>query len=245
VRALVLAAGWGTRLGALGAAHPKALLPIGARTPLDFAVDALERLADLAAIDVVTHETARARFEAWAARRSGRCALRVLGNETHLPQQRRGAVGDLEHYLARERPGEPLLVLGGDMVFDFALQPLAARAPREAVIAVYDVGRTALVSRYASVVLDGSSRVVRFVEKDPKPTTTLAAPALYGLPADALGEVGAYLRSGGHPDNLGFFVEWLVQRRTVRGALLEGRWIDIGSTDEYERAQREFGGAGR
>ena len=75
----------------------------------------------------------------------------------------------------------------------------------------------------------------------PEPRTTLAAPAMYRLPADALGEVEDYLSAGGGSDNLGHLVAWWVERRPVRAVRLEGRWIDIGTPEEYERAQREFG----
>jgi glucose-1-phosphate thymidylyltransferase len=243
MRALVLAAGWGTRLGPAFAGRPKPLLPVGDRTPLDFAVDALDAVADVAAIDVVTHEAFLPEFERWAAARRSRATLHVSSNGTRTPEERLGAVGDLGRHLARSRPREALLVLGGDMVFDFDLTPLAALAEREVAIVVYDVGSPEQVCRYASVAFDGEGRVVRFVEKDPRPSTTLAAPAIYGVPEAALAEVDTYLRGGGHPDNLGFLMQWWVARRPVRAVRAHGRWIDIGSADEYARAQRELGGA--
>jgi NDP-sugar pyrophosphorylase family protein len=109
---------------------------------------------------------------------------------------------------------------------------------------LYDVGSAERVSRLASVELDAEDRVVSFVEKDPSPRTTLACVALYGLPADALGDVAAYLEAGGAPDNLGHFVEWLHRRRAVRGLRLEGRWVDVGTPEEYARARRLFGAQG-
>jgi NDP-sugar pyrophosphorylase family protein len=112
-------------------------------------------------------------------------------------------------------------------------------------VALVDVGSAERVSRLASVELDAEDRIVRFVEKDPAPRTTLACVALYGLPAESLGDVGAYLAAGGAPDNLGYFVEWLHRRRVVRGLRLEGRWVDIGTPGEYARARRLFEGEPR
>ena len=84
--------------------------------------------------------------------------------------------------------------------------------------------------------------LLRLVEKDPSPSTTLAVIAIYGLPARLLGEVALYLEAGGRSDNLGYLAEWLVKRHPVRGIQLGGRWIDVGSPDDYDRARREFGG---
>jgi NDP-sugar pyrophosphorylase family protein len=67
-------------------------------------------------------------------------------------------------------------------------------------------------------------------------------PAIYGLPARLQGEVARYLDAGNRSDNLGYLAEWLVQRHPVRGVRLDGRWIDVGSPEEYDRARREFGG---
>jgi len=135
-----------------------------------------------------------------------------------------------------------VLVLAADNVFDFSLAALAERARREPTVVLVDVGSAERVTRLASVELDADDRIVGFVEKDPAPRTTLACVALYGLPADALGDVGAYLEAGGMPDNLGYFVEWLHRRRLVRGLRLEGRWADIGTPAEYARAQQLFAG---
>jgi NDP-sugar pyrophosphorylase family protein len=64
--------------------------------------------------------------------------------------------------------------------------------------------------------------------------------ALYGLPHSALGELDRYVADGGAQDNLGFFVEWLHRRRTVRGLRLAGRFVDIGTPEDYARAQALF-----
>jgi glucose-1-phosphate thymidylyltransferase len=243
LRALVLAAGWGTRLGALAAGGPKALLPIGRRRAIDFVVDAVEALPSVTRIDVVTNQAFEGMLAAWASRRPPGTPLRVLGDGAREARERRGAIGNLAHYLEAERPRDPLLVLASDNVFDFSLAPLARRAIECPVVALYDVGSRDAVSRLASVELAPDGTVTHFVEKDPAPRTTLACVALYGLPADALPEVGAYLETGGRPDNLGYFVEWLHRRRPVQGVVMEGRWVDVGSAPDYHRARRLFGGA--
>ena len=241
MRALVLAAGWATRLGALTVNRPKHLLPVGETTPLDVVVDRLDAIARVESIDVITHDAFLAVFERWAAGRLSRARLRIWSNGTSRIEERRGAVGDLQYYLERSDCDTDLLVLGGDQLFDDSLETLAETSTREPALAIYDVGATERVSRLASVELDAKGCVHRMVEKDPHPSTTLAVPAIYGLPARLLGEVGRYLETENRPDNLGFLAEWLVEHHRVRGVPLGGRWIDVGSPDEYDRARREFG----
>lgn len=241
MRGLVLAAGWGRRLGAVAAGRPKALLPVAGRTPADFVVEALEGLPDLEGIDLLTHEAFRPAFERWSRSRAPGVPLRVWSNGTRTPAEQRGAVRDLALLLELAQPAGPLLVLGADMVFDADLGPLAREARAGPALAVHDVGSPERVRLLASVALDAAGRVVRFVEKDPEPATTLAAPALYGLPDAGAGEVQRYLEEGGAPDNLGHWIAWLVARRPVRGVRLAGRWIDVGTPEEYARARDWFG----
>jgi glucose-1-phosphate thymidylyltransferase len=243
VRALLLAAGFGTRLGPLGEAQPKALLDVGGRPAIECCAGAVEALPEVAALDVVTNARFHAQMVGWAdarARRGGCKPVRVWNDGARTPGERRGAMGDVAFWLARARPAVPVLLLAADNVFDFPLAPLADHARREPTVVVYDVGSLERVSRLASVELDPQGRVVRFVEKDPAPTTTLACVALYGLPTDALGEVERYLDAGGVPDNLGYFVEWLHRRRPVRGLELAGRWVDVGTPDDVARARALF-----
>lgn len=240
MRAVLLAAGFGTRLGVLGTERPKALLEVAGRPAIEACAAAVEALAEVDAVDVVTNERFYPAFEAWRSARVCTKRVRLWNDGARVPHARRGAIGDLAWWLERARPDAPVLVLGADNVFDFSLAPLAARAQREPTVVLYDVGSAERVSRLASVELDGEDRIVRFVEKDPAPRTTLACVALYGLPAASLGEVGAYLAQGGAPDNLGYFVEWLHRRRVVRGLRLAGRWVDIGTPEDYARARRLF-----
>lgn len=247
MRALILAAGWASRMGALARDRPKALLPVGGRTPLDFVADAASAVPGLAAVDVLAHERARPAIEAWAgarrARRPDAPPLAVHGNGVARPADRRGAVADLARHLAHAAPEDDLLVLAGDLVFDFGLAPLADAARRAPAVVVYDVGDPARASRYASVELAPDGRVRRLVEKDPAPRTALAATALYGLPRAAREDPARYLAAGGAPDNLGFLAEWWVARGRLYGVPASGRWIDVGTPDEYARARREFAGA--
>lgn len=244
MRAVILAAGFGSRLGELGADGPKGLLEVAGRPAIEFTAAAAEALPTVTGVDVVTNARFHDAFAAWAARRRSARPLRLWNDGARHAGERLGAIGDLRRWLALATPRQPVLVLGADNVFDFSLAPLAERARREPAVALVDVGTPERVSRLASVELDAEARVVAFVEKDPAPRSTLACSALYGLPASALGELDQYAAAGGAPDNLGFFVEWLHRRRVVRGVRMEGRFVDIGTPEDYARARALFSGEG-
>ena len=46
-----------------------------------------------------------------------------------------------------------------------------------------------------------------------------------------------FIDEGHDPDASGNLLEWLVERYPVYGMEFQGNWLDIGTPEEYERAQ--------
>ncbi len=242
MQALILAAGWATRLGTLTGGGPKHLLPLGSRTPLDVVVERLSAVAGLTRITVITHDAFFPAFVEWSAARPGQPPVSVMSDGTSTLQERLGAVGDMAYFVRETALDDDLLVAAGDNVFDFDLDPLARTARRELVVGLYDLGSLALAPRYGIVELDADGLVAGFVEKPARPRSTLASLAVYGFPRARLGAIQEFLDAGGDPDKSGSLIEWLHTRARVAGHVFAGRWVDIGSPDEYARAQAAFGG---
>ena len=66
MHAIILAGGYGTRLGAIGKTTPKALLALGGTTIIDMLLARLARIGIADAL-LVTNARFHAAFEAWAA----------------------------------------------------------------------------------------------------------------------------------------------------------------------------------
>ena len=242
MQALILAAGWATRMGDLARATPKHLLPIGSRCSLDVAVERLAAIPNLQQIHVITHDVFFPQFVDWAAAHELAPRLTLHNDQTTSEATKLGSIGDIKYFLDTAHPDDDLIIVLGDNVFDFDLRPLAARAVSDIVVGLYDVESFGLASRYGIVKLDDNGRIVSFVEKPSAPRSTLAATGIYGLPRANLSDFDAYLADGGSPDKFGSVMEWLHTRRRVIGHVFHGRWFDIGSPDEYDRVTREFGG---
>ncbi len=241
MHALVLAAGWATRLGSITQGRPKHLLPIGDRSSLDIAVERLQAVPLLEAVHVITHDVFYPDFIAWRDARGDAPAIEILSDGTAALDDRLGSIGDIVFYLDAIRPDGDLLIVAGDNVFDFDIAPLAERAGRDPVIGLYDVGSLELASRYGVVELDDDGYLAGFVEKPEHPRSTLISTGLYGFPRARLADVREYMEGGGSPDRFGSFIEWLHTRRSVAGLVFDGQWFDVGSPDEYERVKTAFG----
>ena len=242
MQALVLAAGWATRLGDLTGGGPKHLLPIGCRTPIDLVVDRLVAVPSIERVTVITHDVAFPAFVEWAMTRTDRMPVNVISDGTKSLESRLGSIGDMAFFVREMKPDDDLIVVAGDNVFDFDLEPMVQASRHDVVVGLYDVGSFSLASRYGIVEVDNEYTVTGFVEKPDQPISTLAAVGIYGFPRVKLDVIQEFLDGSGNADQSGSLIEWLHTRERVMGHVFGGRWIDIGSTDEYKRAQLEFGG---
>ena len=244
MKAVVLAAGYATRLYPLTLDRPKALLPVGGRPILDRLVDGLDEIQGLDEICVVTNAKFAGVVRGWAEA-SGR-GLRVLDDGTSDEETKLGAIGDLELAIRAEAIDDDLLVLAGDNLFSESFAPFAEFGRRKGApaLGVYDVGDLDVVrGRYNAIELDRDDRVVFFEEKPERPTSTLTGIALYFYPRSSLRLVRRYLEEGNNPDQPGRLVQWLYPRTPVYAWRVPGRWYDVGSAETLAEADRAFGTA--
>src|SRR3954466_6302184 len=244
MKAVVLAAGYATRLRPLTEHLPKPLLPLAGRPMLDYLCDKLDAVAEIDAVHVVTNARFAPNFAEWAAVRDGRVPVRVHDDGTTTNETRLGAIGDIRFVLDEAGiDGEHLLVVAGDNLFDYELSDFVAfwRAKGDAsAIAVHDVGDLALAAQYAVVSVSADDRVLSFVEKPEAPESTLAATATYVLHAAHVALIREYLAAGEPPDPIGLFPAWLHSRAPVYGYRFEGAWLDIGDHGQLLEADNRM-----
>src|SRR5262245_39010939 len=110
MKALILAAGYATRLRPLTDSIPKMLLPLAERPMLDYLVDRLREVDELDEILLVTNARFADTFRDWAPE-----DVTVLDDGTASNEDRLGAIRDLGFSMERVHPhGEGLVVDAGD-----------------------------------------------------------------------------------------------------------------------------------
>ena len=79
-----------------------------------------------------------------------------------------------------------------------------------------------------------------FEEKPKDPKSALISTAVYFLTGQDLGKLRLYIEEGNSPDNLGDFVRYLITKQNVYGFVFRENWFDIGSYEQYEKADAYF-----
>ena len=246
MNALILAAGYATRLYPLTLDKPKPLLVVGGKPIIEWAVDNLVDIPNLETIYVVTNDKFASDFQAWSERyhrRQPKFKFKIINDGSKSDEDKLGAIGDINFVVTREnltRGG--LLIIAGDNLFNESLTGFVAFAKEsEATVAVYDVGDIEAIKKYGNVAIDADRIITHFEEKPQKPRGTLAAIALYYYSPEVLSLLTTYLAAGNNPDQPGRFVQWLYTRKPVKTFQIKGKWLDIGSKETLEKADQVLG----
>ena len=239
MKALLLAAGYATRLRPLTDEIAKPLLPVAERPMVDWILDRIDESGEIDGVDVVTNAVYAPAFERWAEGRG----ITVHDDGTSSNETRLGALGDIR--LAVEQGGlggDGLLVIASDNLFEFSLADYIAfwRSKGGSALAVHQLADPGLASLYGVIELDGDDRVIGMEEKPEHPRTDLVSTATYLFSAEHLGLLERYLADGNPPDPPGRFLMWLAEREPVYGFRFAESWLDIGDPTQLLEADNRY-----
>jgi len=233
MHAVVLAGGYATRLWPVTRNRPKMLLPVGERTVIDRILGELESDDRIEDVYVSTNERFADDFQRHVEHSEFE-KPQLSVEETIDEDEKLGVIGALAQLVDREGlDSSDLLVVAGDNLISFDLSTFLDHFEEKATatLAAYDVGSRQRASSYGLVDLDGEE-VVDFQEKPDDPPSTLVSIACYTFPANDV-RFAEYLDSGNNPDEPGWFIQWLQDRRPIHAFTFEEAWFDIGTPESY------------
>lgn len=246
--AVLLCAGFGTRLHPLTRNAPKPLLPVAGRPLLDYLMDCLLPLPDLDAIHLISNARHYSAFLQWQRRWQPRLAaadiaMHILNDGARDDQSRLGACMDLAVALERAPGWTGALVSAGDNLYRFPLAPLwrRFRAQTHHCVTVLREPDLARRRRSGVAVLGNSDRLLQLQEKPHHPRSQWVCLPLYFLRPSAEAILGQMLRSASTPpDAPGHFIASLCLREPVRALKAAGDRLNIGNLEDYRDAERQM-----
>jgi glucose-1-phosphate thymidylyltransferase len=247
MNALILAAGYATRLHPLTLNQAKPLLPVAGKPIIERVVEHLLPITDLKTLYVVTNHKFAQQFVDWTKdyrRRNKAARFEVLDDGSTSDADKLGAIGDIFFALEGSNLfGEDLLVVAGDNLFNQSLANFADFAKEHpATIGVYDVRSLEEAKKYNQLTTNPAGIVTDFIEKPTHSSSTLCGIALYYYTPEALRLLKTYLSEGNNPDQPGLFVQWLHKRIDIFTYPIDGLWYDIGSHESLAEANEVFSG---
>src|ERR1044072_8184221 len=127
MKAVLLAAGYATRLYPLTLNRPKALLDVAGRPMVEHLLEALGGIDGLDGIYLVTNSKFADLFREAAGGGDG-AHVQIVDDETVDEESKLGAIGDLDLTIREAGIDDDLIVLAGDNLFSESLAPVGAYA---------------------------------------------------------------------------------------------------------------------
>lgn len=233
MKAIILAAGQGTRLRPVTLTMPKPLVPVANQPLIAYAIDIL-RNNGLDHIGIVVNDLS-----------------------SPIPHQLKGGESlgvKLEYIVQSEQLGlahaaslcrdflgdEPFCMFLGDNVYQDKMEALFRDFEAGDDEAAVVLGEVADPSRFGIADLDtANNRIARVVEKPKDPPSNLAISGVYLFRSSIFEAIANIKPSWRNELEITDAIQWLIsQGRTVRPYILQGWWIDAGKPDAIIQANQ-------
>lgn len=262
MKAVILAAGYGTRLQrdvladssgryAHLAGVAKPLLPVGHCALISHWVSALTASGCVDSIYVVTNALYCAAFEEWATQFSN---VKIISDGTSNNEERLGAVACLQLAVNHFQIEDHVIAIGGDTLFkeDFSLTQVIkrfhehqAKSEESCQVLSYQC-KDEETRKYGILEVDEDQRAFCMREK-PLPTETTsrrACPCYYMFSKKSLPLLDTFLEEKKNApiedkDAPGIFVSWIISRKPVYVYPISGRF-DVGNLPSYTECDLYF-----
>jgi glucose-1-phosphate thymidylyltransferase len=245
--AIILCAGFATRMHPLTLDFPKPLLPVAGRPIMDYLMDQIVCLEDLDTVHLVTNSKFFHHFQAWQKKwrdhhQNQKINIQLHDDGATSNENRLGASSDLQFVFRRISIASKVMVSAGDNIFRFSIPPLWDRFLKNDhhyLVALPEKDPLKL-KKTGVLELDENNRVLNLYEKPEHPSSPWCCPALYFLQPSAWKRLDEFIESSQNKDAPGHFIAYLCQKEPVYTFKPDGFRIDIGSLETYQRANERI-----
>ncbi|MBA7658132.1 UTP--glucose-1-phosphate uridylyltransferase [subsurface metagenome] len=236
MKAIILAAGYATRLYPLTENFPKTLLPIAGKAILEYTLEKLSLCRDIDTIYLVTNNKFFHIFNQKIPRSISQ-AVEIINDKTNSNEDRLGSIGDLWFVIESKKLDDDLLIICSDKMFEFSLVDFVVffKTRREAVNLCFDTEDLEKIPhKHGCVVIDKQGRIVKFQEKPGNPGSSFQSIAFYIYPREIIPLIRKYLSEGNNKDAPGFLAQWMCQRVAMYAYFFKEECYDVGTPESYQ-----------
>ena len=231
MRAMILAAGLGTRLRPLTYIVPKPMIPVVNQPSIFYSLGLLERFGIKEVIINLYHEAKKVKDYLSRTREFN---MQIIFSEEEYLLGTAGGVKKMENYFQ-----ETFLVLSSDGVSNLDLSEVLHFHKRKQAISTVVLKEEEERFKYGIALCNEESRINQFVEKPSwgQVFSNRVNTGIYIFEP----EVFSYIPESREHDFGSQVLPAMVERgERIYGYLMEGYWTDVGNLEDYRKAHRDI-----
>ncbi len=243
MKAIILVAGYATRLYPLTQTTPKPLLEVGGKPIINYIIEQINTIPTVDNIYVVSNHKFAQHFTDWASALDNPIPITVLDDGTSTEETRRGAIGDIQFVIDTANIDDELMIIAGDNLFTYSLAEYCDyyKAKNSDCVCVKQFDDPEMIKQLGVVLLDEDNKILDFEEKPQQPKSNKAAFATYIYQKSTVPMIRQYLDAGNKPDAPGNFLAWLSKVKDVYAYVMNGECYDIGTHKALAEVREIFG----
>jgi glucose-1-phosphate thymidylyltransferase len=239
MKALILGGGTGTRLHPVTKITPKSLIDIGGKPILAHILEKLDKSKKIKEIYITYNHKFENQFHNFLEHFKFSKRIEIISDKEKKENKMPGSIGTINYFIKFKKINEDLLILAGDSIFSFEIDDFIHfyEKHKETCVAVYNlIDKKKAAKKYGVVEIDKKKKIINFEEKPLKPKTSLIATLSYILSNYDL----HHLNKNTFKENAGELIAHLVENEDVYAYIFKGKWFDIGTHEDLEKARRRF-----
>lgn len=239
MKALVLGSGLGTRLYPLTKITPKSLVDIKGKPLLAHILEKLDKSKIIKEVYITYNHHFEDQFHKFIENFNYSKNIELISDKYKKESEMPGSIGTINYFVKSKKIDEDLLVLAGDSLFSYDIDNFINfyKQYNETSVAIYDFkDKSRIAGKYGVVELNQKHKLIGFEEKPAKPKTSLVATLGYILSNYDL----HHLKKNNFRENAGELIAHLVKNEDVYGYIFEGKWFDVGCSEDLDKARKEF-----
>jgi len=244
MKAVILAAGFSTRLYPLTLTFPKALLKVGDRPILEQVLSQVLTHQEIDGITLVTNEVYFPHFSQYLEQTDKEKRISLISDHTTAPENRLGAIADLLLVMKQQQINDHLLVLASDTLTSMRLTDFVGyfRKKDSSITALFDLSDPDQIrGKLGCASVNQENQITAFVEKPQEPASSLVAVPYYLFHQRDLPLIRSYPETGRSLDSPGSLLGFLYEKTNLHALVLpkEGYYYDVGTREAFEAVQKD------